>query len=97
MADDDTEFYRVVVLRKAWAHNPDYLWHSEDPERRKRCIYSDTETVRSVYGPYTSLGVAKGQRTSHTIGAGGEALEGVVGSGIERARVIWEEQIEGLD
>lgn len=88
--DDDAELYRVVVTAKKLMGNPKYDPSKRyDPVNNPQCVYSDTETETTFYGPYLSMGAAKVLRTQVTRDGYGQPREEVLGSHIEKAQVDW--------
>lgn len=84
--DKDAPMFRVIVRRKTARMNPDWVrgefvqpyWVYDGPE------YND------YYGPYSSVGTARGVLTQKTLNSLHEPQPGVVNGWIERATVTWE-------
>lgn len=91
MVSDDDKVFRVVVTSRKRETNPNYEWRSEDPEKQKPHVFSLTETTTEFYGPYKSLGSAKTQLAFHCTNYKGELRPEVLGAGIQKARIVWEE------
>lgn len=89
MVGDGQDVYRVVVVRHGMMVNPDRKPGVYDPENSPGIIPSG-KIETHAYGPYNSLGAAKGQLTNRTKDAYGDLLSGVVGGRIEKAVTSWE-------
>jgi hypothetical protein len=89
MVGDDQDVFRVVVRRQVMVENPDWERGIYDPENNPRMIPSDTVLTRA-YGPYNSIGAARGQATGHREYCG-EARPGVVDVKIQKAQTTWED------
>lgn len=85
MVSDDQDVYRVVVVRKRQISNPEYRQGSG----KRPYIYTD-ETYETSYGPYNTIGTAKGIQTRETRNIFGDTERGVVDSWIEKATTTWE-------
>lgn len=88
--NDGADVFRVVVQRCDTKPNPDYVWGDNDqPER----LNAEWATWTEHYGPYNTLGAARGQLTHHTYdyyeGRNGRLPAGVLGGHIEQATVSW--------
>lgn len=91
--DESDELYRAVVLRKRMVRNPAYdytLGYNQRDAQGTQIpaqIPSETETFRTIYGPYTTKGPATQAKNKNSYdGWGGP----VVGGHVERAVVTWE-------
>ncbi|MFB7185219.1 hypothetical protein ACFCZT_07845 [Streptomyces sp. NPDC056230] len=91
MVADDDQVYRVVVTSRKRLPNPDYEWRSADPKRQKPHVLSLTETETEFYGPYRTAGAAKTQLKFHCKDHNGDLRPEVLGAGIQKARIVWEE------
>lgn len=89
MVSDDQEVYRVQVTRRERRDNPDWVRGAFSPDN-PRFLFDGPEYV-STYGPYNSLGAARGQLTSYTTDAYGELPRGVLGGQIQKAHTVWED------
>lgn len=87
MVGDGQDVYRVVVIQRASRINPDWQRGVIGPGNPR--ILHDGEEGRHIYGPYNSIGAARGQLTSNTLGYGGEPRPGVVRGWIEKATTTW--------
>ena len=87
MVGDDQEVYRVVVVRRRQRENPD--WERGNVE--SPYFLYDGEEYETAYGPYNSIGSARGQLTRQTVDmiGGGGAYSGVVSGRIEKAETVW--------
>lgn len=90
MVGDDQEVYRVVITTKKQSRNPDYEWRSTDPERQNPYVYSDTETTTEFYGPYNTVGAAKGQLTTQSKDYKGNLRPQILGAEIQKGHIVWE-------
>jgi hypothetical protein len=84
MAAGDAEIYRVEV---------DYEEQELNPDRHlpgAPWFVLTGRIAQRYYGPYRTLGAAKGQMTSNTQGYGGGFLKGIVGARVQKARTVWE-------
>lgn len=86
MVGDGIDVYRVVVVQKKRAKNPDYV----QGEGGQYWVLTDEE-YSTEYGPYNSLGAAKGVLTRETVDTwnDGSLKWGVVGGRIEKADTVW--------
>lgn len=83
---DGQEMFRVVVVRKQMKVNPAYERGVYDPKSNPHYIPDGDKTGQCEYGPYNSLGTARGQRTHHSTGYGAHT---VVKAWIEKASTAW--------
>ncbi|MEU7039812.1 hypothetical protein AB0A77_01985 [Streptomyces varsoviensis] len=88
MVGDEQDMYRVVVIRRRHRDNPDWKRGVIGPGN-DRLLFDGAEYT-STYGPYNSIGAARGQLTFHTLDTYGEPGRGVVRGWIEKARTTWE-------
>ncbi|MER7697017.1 hypothetical protein [Streptomyces sp. NPDC096095] len=86
LVNDDQPLFRVVVIRKERRDNPDW---ERGNIATPRFLWDGPE-FPTAYGPYNTLGVARGQLTHHTTDAYGEPVKGVVSGRIEKATTTWE-------
>lgn len=84
---DDQQVFRVLVVRRQRRDNPDWERGSVDSPR----FLWDGPEHTTAYGPYNSIGAARGQLTFHTVDVYGRAYAGVVGGRIQRAHTTWED------
>lgn len=93
LVDGDSDFFRVIVTSRKSIPNPEWDWNVGYGKNiklgRSVNLWSQTETVTEVYGPYTSLSSARGQLTVHRRDVYGQERPEVVGYGIEKASVVW--------
>ena len=85
MVGDGQELYRVIIVRRERRDNPD--WERGNIST-PRSLY-DGEEFAISYGPYNSIGAARGQLTRETVDLDGSQLEGVADGWIEKARITW--------
>ncbi|MES9554799.1 MULTISPECIES: hypothetical protein [unclassified Streptomyces] len=83
---DDQPLFRVLVTRRQRRNNPDWDRGNIDSPR----FLWDGPEHTSAYGPYNTLGTARGQLTFHTVDAYGTPMHGVVSGHIEKATTTWE-------
>ncbi|MFF6928323.1 hypothetical protein [Streptomyces californicus] len=83
---DDQQMFRVMVVRRQRRDNPDWERGNIDSPR----FFWDGPKYSTAYGPYNSIGTARGQLTFHTTDVYGETPKGVVGGWIEKATTTWE-------
>lgn len=86
MVGDNQDVFRVIVVTRKWKVNPEYVQGGTE-----RYYVLLDETVETAYGPYNSIGTAKGILTRETIDHfnGGSLRWGVVGGRIEKAETTW--------
>ncbi|MFD4699805.1 hypothetical protein [Streptomyces niveus] len=89
MVSDDHELYRVIVVRLPQKENPNWQRGLIGPGN-PRFVY-EGKPFESTYGPYNSIGAARGQLTFRTLDAYGEPARGVVGGRIQKATTTWED------
>ncbi len=87
MVSDGDEVYRVVVVRKKQELNPDY--NRETALTVPYFLYSETETVKSEYGPYNTVGIARSIRTREVTDYRGDPRHDVADAWIEQAETVW--------
>jgi len=87
MVGEGQDVYRVVVVRYRTKQNPEYV----QGEGKPYYLLLD-ETYETEYGPYNSLGTAKGILTRETVDTwnDGQLRWGVVGGRVEKASTTWE-------
>jgi hypothetical protein len=86
LVNDDHQLFRVVVIRRQRRDNPDWERGNLDTER----FLWDGPEYTTAYGPYNTLGAARGQLTFYTVDAYGGPVRGVVSGHIEKATTTWE-------
>ncbi|MFD3790799.1 hypothetical protein [Streptomyces cyaneofuscatus] len=86
LVNDDQQLFRVVVIRKECRDNPDW---ERGNIASPRFLWDGPEYT-TAYGPYNTVGAARGQLTFHTTDAYGEPVKGVVSGHIEKATTTWE-------
>lgn len=87
MVGDDQDVYRVVVLARDMIENPHWVRGVYDPENNPRRIPSG-EPKEYTYGPYNTIGAARGQATHHREYCG-KPYPDVVSVRIQKATVAW--------
>lgn len=88
MVGDGQEVFRVTVVYRVMVNNPAYAWGTSQGPRR---IPDPTgATYTRTYGPYNSLGAARGQRTAESLGRGGVYLAHIVRAVIQKAETTWD-------
>lgn len=87
MVGNNQDVYRVVVVARERKVNPEYV----QGEGKPYWLLLD-KTNEFEYGPYNSLGAAKGVLTRETVDTwnDGQLKWGVVGGRIEKANTTWE-------
>ena len=87
MVGTGQDVFRVVVVRRVQKKNPDYVQGEDAP-----CWIWLDETYETEYGPYNSLGTAKGILTRETVDTwnDGTLKWGVVSGRVEKATTTWE-------
>lgn len=83
MVGDDQDVFRVLV---------DYKETTLNPDRKSPTDPWSVETgkiLQRSYGPYNTLGAARGRMTSVTRAYG--YRDGIVGARIQRAHTTWED------
>lgn len=86
MVSDGADVYRVVVVHRKQKRNPDYV-----PGLGRSVYLLLDETVEVQYGPYNTLGTAKGVLTKETVDRDGNPRWGIVGGRVEKATTTWTE------
>ncbi|MEV4037691.1 hypothetical protein [Streptomyces umbrinus] len=89
MVGDDQEVYRVLITFRERRDNPDWVRGVYDSDNPR--VLFDGPEFTSTYGPYNSLGAARGQLTSHTPNSYGHPHNGFVGGRIQKAHTTWED------
>lgn len=85
LVSDDQQMFRVLIVRNQRRDNPDW---ERGNIASPRFLWDGPEYT-TAYGPYNTLGTARGQLTFHTVDAYGNALNGVVSGHIEQAHTVW--------
>ena len=87
MVSNGQDVYRVVIVRRVQEKNPEYVQGTGMPY----WILLD-ETYETEYGPYNTIGAAKGILTRETVDTWNDGVLkwGVVGGRIEKANTTWE-------
>jgi hypothetical protein len=87
MVGDDQEVYRVIVVRRRQRENPDW----ERGNVKSPYFLYDGEEYETSYGPYNSIGSARGQLTRQTVALIGRrgGRPGVVSGRIEKGETVW--------
>jgi hypothetical protein len=83
----DAQIFRVVVVHHHMMRNPAFpgAAHSEP------FSIPTGETYERIYGPYNTLGAARGQMTANTAAYGGGLLDYVASCHIEKAETTWKD------
>jgi hypothetical protein len=89
MVGDHQEVYRVVIVARYRRDNPDWERGVVGPDN-PRFLWDGPEYTRE-YGPYNSIGAARGQLTTNTTDAYGGPLNGIVRGKIQKAHTTWED------
>ncbi|WDM16706.1 hypothetical protein J3S85_37705 [Streptomyces lavenduligriseus] len=87
LVSDDQQMFRVLVVRRQRRDNPDWERGNIDSPR----FFWDGPEYTTAYGPYNTIGTARGQLTYHTVDAYGEPVKDVVSGRIQRAHTTWED------
>jgi len=87
MVGDDQEVYRIIIVRRQQRDNPD--WERGNPASPR--FLWDGKEFETSYGPYNSLGAARGRLTRETTYPDGRTRNGVAGGRIEKADTTWTE------
>ncbi|MFJ6720526.1 hypothetical protein [Streptomyces sp. NPDC091259] len=87
MVGDDQDVFRVVIVKRRQVRNPN--WEPGDGSR----MYSYTdETYETSYGPYNTIGAARGQLTRETWDSyNSEMYASVVSGRVQKATTTWED------
>jgi hypothetical protein len=85
MTKADADVFRVEVDYEEEELNPDRSlpgapWHIKTGRIAQR-----------YYGPYRTIGAARGQLTANTRSWDGGLLRGIVGARVQKARTTWED------
>ncbi|WP_228973434.1 hypothetical protein [Streptomyces sp. DH12] len=87
MVGDEQQMYRVLIARQQRRDNPDWERGNVNSPR----FFWDGPECTTAYGPYSTIGAARGQLTFHTVDVYGETKKGVVDGRIQRAHTTWED------
>ncbi|MFE5912063.1 hypothetical protein ACFQ6B_23680 [Streptomyces wedmorensis] len=82
---DDKQMFRVVVIARQRRDNP--KWERGNIAS-PRFLWDGPEYT-TTYGPYNSLGGARGQLTFRTVDVYGTPIDGVVSGHIEEGHTTW--------
>lgn len=85
LVSDGQRVFRVLVVERARRDNPE--WKRGDVSS-PRFLWDGPEGT-TAYGPYNTIGAARGQLTFHTVDVYGNARNGVVSGHIEEAHTTW--------
>jgi hypothetical protein len=85
LVSDEQQMFRVIIVRRQRRDNPEWERGNLDSPR----FLWDGPEYSTAYGPYNSIGTARGQLTHHTVDAYGGSLRGVVRGKIQRAHTEW--------
>lgn len=83
--NDDQPMFRVLITRRQRRENPDW---ERGNTASPRFLWDGAEYV-TAYGPYNSIGAARGQLTSYTTDVYGNTQPGVLDGHIEQATTTW--------
>lgn len=83
---DDQQVFRVLVVRRQRRDNPDW---ERGTIGSPRSLWDGPEYT-TAYGPYNTIGAARGQLTQHTVDYDGRPRVDVVSGSIQRAHTTWE-------
>ncbi|MFD3361583.1 hypothetical protein ACFWW5_00585 [Streptomyces albidoflavus] len=89
MVGDNQDVYRVVVTQRTSRDNPNWVRGEIRPDN-PRFLWDGPEWEQA-YGPYNSIGAARGRLTTLTTDIDGSTPPGVTGGRIEKAHTTWEE------
>ncbi|MEU1074331.1 MULTISPECIES: hypothetical protein [unclassified Streptomyces] len=89
MVGDDQDVYRVLITCRERRDNPDWVRGPVGPGNPR--VLFDGPEFTTAYGPYNSLGAARGQLTSHTPNEYGWPQQGFVRGRIQKAHTVWED------
>jgi hypothetical protein len=85
LVDDDHQMFRVLIVARQRRDNPNWERGNLDSPR----FLWDGPEYATAYGPYNTLGAARGQLTFHTVDTDGNPRSGVVSGHIEQASTVW--------
>jgi hypothetical protein len=85
LVNDDHQMFRVLIVARQRRDNPN--WERGNLSS-PRFLWDGPEHT-TAYGPYNTLGAARGQLTFHTVDAYGGPIAGVVSGRIEQAATVW--------
>lgn len=85
MVSDAQDVFRVVVVRRAWIENPNWVRGVYDGNDR---TIPGGEPYEVAYGPYNSLGAARGQKRFHAEPCG-RPNPCVISATIQKAETVW--------
>jgi hypothetical protein len=85
LVNDDHQMFRVLVVARQRRDNPQWERGNLDSPR----FLWDGPEQTAAYGPYNTLGAARGQLTFHTVDIDGNPRAGVVSGRIEQAVTVW--------
>ncbi|MFF5642090.1 hypothetical protein ACFY8Q_07220 [[Kitasatospora] papulosa] len=85
LVSDDNQMFRVVIIARQRRDNPNWQRGNLASPR----FLWDGPEFTATYGPYTTIGAARGQLTYHTVDAYGAPISGVVSGHVEKATTTW--------
>ncbi|MFG2292018.1 hypothetical protein [Streptomyces sp. NPDC048603] len=87
MVGDDQDVFRVVVVERKRVRNPDWT-----PGTGTKMYVLTEETYQASYGPYNTIGAARGQLTRETWDSyEGRLYDHVVSGRVQKATTTWED------
>ncbi|WP_326698024.1 hypothetical protein OG909_12140 [Streptomyces sp. NBC_01754] len=86
LISDDKSLFRVVIIARQRRDNPNW---ERGNIHSPRFLWDGPEYT-TAYGPYNTIGAARGQLTSHTTDTHGRPMSGVVSGHIEKATTTWD-------
>lgn len=85
LVSDDQKMFRVVVIARQRRDNPKW----ERGNLASPRFLWDGPEYTTAYGPFPTLGGARGQLTFRTVDVNGTPLDGVVSGRIEQGHTTW--------
>lgn len=85
LVSDEQKMFRVVIVERQRRDNPNW---ERGNLASPRFLWDGPEYL-TAYGPYNTIGAARGQLTFHTVDAYGGPRDGVVSGHIEQAHTTW--------
>ncbi|MER6485701.1 hypothetical protein ABT264_19360 [Streptomyces virginiae] len=86
---DEAGMFRVVVWQLPQVDNPNWQRGVINPDN-PRFLYEGIAFM-STYGPYSTVGAARGQLTFRTLDAYGAPRPGVLAGHIQQGSVTWKD------
>lgn len=84
---DGQDVFRVVLVERAMKRNPDHHWDQYHRDVPYYIPDPDSPPYVTTYGPYNSLGTARGQLSYQV----GKYARNVISATVQKASTTWED------